>query len=471
MPHVGGQLQAQFMARIRGRDLQRCLVVPVDVGKSTAMALVADHYGEVVVEPFEFPLTEPGFAVLASAIAHSEAARSAEVLRVGVESAGHYHRTLVARLRSGGYEVVELNPAAVKESRAQQLLARLKSDARDLGAMAELMVRGAGRQPALRTDALATQAAWVAHRRRKVTARVALANQVIGELDLVFPGLDDCFKDVLRAKGGRIIVSEISDPDRIRRQGVEGLRRFVARRGIALSTPKATEVVEAARVALRLPAAERAALGRVLSADLSLLAALEAEIVAAEGALGEVLADTPAGILQSLPGIAVVRASHYGAGIGDPTRFPNAAAAYRAAGLVPALYESAGRTRGRQHISREGSVELRQAIIELGRGLSQHDPDFKAYRQRLLNDDKEPAVAAVAVGHRAHRLAFAMLRDQSPYDASKWAKSVAAGRTAMAKTQRAHQNDVTCPPPATTLAQGGEADKKSKNAVGRHARG
>jgi hypothetical protein len=154
------------MARIRGRDRQRCLVVPVDVGKSTAMALVADHYGEVVVEPFEFPLTEPGFAVLASAIARSEAARSAEVVRVGVESAGHYHRTLVARLRSGGYEVVELNPAAVKESRAQQLLARLKSDARDLGAMAELMVRGAGRQPALRTDALATQAAWVAHRRR-----------------------------------------------------------------------------------------------------------------------------------------------------------------------------------------------------------------------------------------------------------------------------------------------------------------
>jgi transposase len=239
-----------------------------------------------------------------------------------VESAGHYHRSLVARLRAGGYEVVELNPAAVKESRAQQLLARLKSDARDLGAMAELMVRGAGRQPALRTDALATQAAWVAHRRRKVTARVALANQVIGELDLVFPGLDACFKDVLRARAGLVIVAHIADPDRVRRQGVEGLRRFVARRGVALSRPKAAEVLEAARVALRLPGAERAAMGRVLGADLALLAALEAEIVAAEGALAGVLGDTPAGILQSLPGIAVVRASNYGAGIGDPARFP-----------------------------------------------------------------------------------------------------------------------------------------------------
>ncbi|MGH2768907.1 MAG: transposase [Actinomycetota bacterium] len=247
----------------------------------------------------------------------------------------------------------------------------------------------------------------------------------------------------------------------MRHVGVEGLRRFVARRGVALSTPKATEVVEAARVALRLPAAERAALGRVLAADVALLSALEAEIVAAEAALAEVLGDTPAGILKSLPGVGMVRASNYGAGIGEPTRFPNAAAAYRAAGLVPTQYESAGHTRGRQRISREGSVDLRRAIIELGRGLSQHDPDFKAYRQRLLDDHKEPAVAAVAVGHRAHRLAFAMLRDQSPYDAGKWTKSVAAGRTAMAKTRRARQNDVTCPPPATSLAQGGEAYKDS----------
>jgi transposase len=191
--------------------------------------------------------------------------------------------------------LVELNPAAVKEARSQQLLRRLKSDARDLGAMAELMIRGGGRTPAVWTDALATQAAWVAHRRRKVASRSALANQVIGQLDLVFPGPDGCFSDVLGAKARRVIVANICDPDRVRHQGVAGLRRFLARRGVMLSTPKATQVVEAARVALRLPAAERAVLGRVLAADLSLLGVLEAEIAAAETALAAVLGDTPAG--------------------------------------------------------------------------------------------------------------------------------------------------------------------------------
>jgi hypothetical protein len=166
--------------------------------------------------------------------------------------------------------------------------------------------------------------------------------------------------------------------------------------------------------------------------------------------------------------VAVVRASNYGAGIGDPARFPNAAAAYRGAGLVPTLYESAGRSRSRQHISREGSVELRQAIIELGRGLAQHDADFRDYRRRLLDANKAASVAAVAVGHRAHRLAFAMLRDQLSYDPERWAESVAAGMTAMAKTRRAHQNDVTCPPPATSVPEGGEADKTTTT---RRARG
>jgi transposase len=103
------------MARVRGVGPQRCLAVPVDVGKWSAMALVADYHGEVFVAPFEFKLDEPGVRQLLAAIDAAVTARDAVVCRVGVESAGHYHRTLVARLRAGGVEVVELNPAAVKK--------------------------------------------------------------------------------------------------------------------------------------------------------------------------------------------------------------------------------------------------------------------------------------------------------------------------------------------------------------------
>ena len=430
---VGGDLQAQFMARVRGTDPAACLVVPVDVGKWSAMALVADHYGEIVAAPFEFRLDEPGVRRLLSVIETQVSERQAVLCRVGVESAGHHHRTVVARLRAAGVEVVELNPTQVKEARAQQLLRRLKSDERDLGAMAELLIRGAGRLPQVRDDVLSSQVAWVAHRRRKVAAHVALSNQIQGHLDLVFPGLGACFDGILTTKAGRVLVRDLADPDRMRRLGLEGLVRFVARRGVQLRLPKAEQLLEAARVALRLPAAERAPVAALLAADVALLDALDREINRAEASLAGVLASTPAGVLTSLPGIGIVRASAYGAAIGDPDRFPNAAAAYRASGLVPAEYSSAGRSRGGQHISREGSVELRTAIVELGRGLAGHDPDFAAYRRRLRSSGKRPMVAAIAAGHRAHRLAFAMLRSQEPYDPNRWAAAVADGPV-MAKT-------------------------------------
>jgi hypothetical protein len=278
---------------------------------------------------------------------------------------------------------------------------------------------------------------------------------MLGQLDLIFPGLQDCFSSgVLTTKAGRVIVRDIVEPARIQRLGPEGLRRYVQHRGVQISRPKAASITTAAREALRLPDEELVARRAVFAADIVLLDYLDSVIDEADQRLSEVLVDTPAAILTTLPGISIVRASNYGAEIGDPWRFRNAESAYRFSGLVPSTYESARKSRPGQHISREGSAELREAIIELGKGLSQFDPEFASYKQQLISDGKKRAIAAVAVGHRAHRLAFAMLRTQLPYDEGRWATSVATGRSVMAQASgEAHQNDVTCPPPASTFSE------------------
>ncbi len=462
MDFVGGPAQSQYVERIRGLDPARCLVAAVDVGKAAALALLADQHGQLIGAPVEVELTERGVGRLEAALGAARSARDAVALRVGVETAGHYHRTLVARLVAAGHDLVELNPAQVKAARATLGARRLKSDLRDCAAMIELLVRGGGRPPQVRNAAMAGQAAWVAHRRRKVLARTALGNQLLGTLDLVFPGLDGCFDDLLDARAGRLLVGELADPDRMRRLGVEGLRRFCARRGVQLRRPKAGQLIAAAQTALRLPAGEHTVRLAMLAADVALLTALDAEIAAAEVELAAVLADTPATVLTSLPGVAVVRASAYGAALGDPARYPDAAAAYRASGLVPSSYESAGRTRGRQPISREGSVELRRAILELGRGLGRSEPDFARYRRELAARGKPPGVVAVAVAHRAHRLAFALIRAGETYQADRWAASVASkgerkerkagGPVSSAGRQAASRDDVTRPPEPTVPA-------------------
>ncbi len=188
MGYIGGSLQQAFVERIRGVDRERLLAVPIDVGKRSAAALVCDFYGELVVAPFTFALDERGLELFVRTVAAAEAERGSTLVRVGLESAGHYHQSLLARLVDLAFDVSMLNPAQVKESRAQDLLRSLKSDARDLGAMAELLIRGKGRPVGHLDEAMATQAALCAHRRRKVKARTAVKNHVHKGLDRCSPG-------------------------------------------------------------------------------------------------------------------------------------------------------------------------------------------------------------------------------------------------------------------------------------------
>ena len=75
---------------------------------------------------------------------------------------------------------------------------------------------------------------------------------------------------------------------------------------------------------------------------------------------------------------------------------------------------------------------MRHAIITLGHGVRTREPDFAHYYRRLVSSGKAPLVALVAVGHRAHRLAFAMMRTQTLYDADQWVAAVEKGRAVKA---------------------------------------
>ena len=125
------------------------------------------------------------------------------------------------------------------------------------------------------------------------------------------------------------------------------------------------------------------------------------------------------GVLTSGPGWGPTRAAGYAAGVGDLSRWPSHRQVYRAAGLNPAQYESAGRRRD-SGISREGSVPLRRAILDLGVGLWHQDPAARAYAAGLRERGKPGKVIACALGRRANKIAFAMVRDQTLYDPTRW---------------------------------------------------
>jgi hypothetical protein len=130
---------------------------------------------------------------------------------------------------------------------------------------------------------VAELAAWAAHRSRRVTTRTATKNQLLGQLDRAFPGLTLALPDVLGTKIGRLIAAEFADPARLAGLGQARFIRFAAHRGLQVRRPLAERLVRAAQAAL--PTAEAVVARRVLTADLRLLADLDAEVQAAEAEL------------------------------------------------------------------------------------------------------------------------------------------------------------------------------------------
>lgn len=436
MGFAGGAAQAEYMSQVRGLPPERCLVVPVDVGKRTAMAVIADRNGEVVGDPVEFELTVPGRDRLIDRVAAGDRQVGGALhVRYGVEAAGHYHRALATSLHASGRNVVELNPRAVKVARTELGQAKVKTDLRDCLAMVELMVRGQGWPLHGSDGAVAEQLLWAGQRRRQADAVLALGNQVHALADVAFPGLTGCFRSGLEAKALRMLLATLADPAAISSLGVERLVVHARAHQVRMLRPKAAEVVTAGGDALCVPAAQRRCAQEQLAVEMRRFEALLTDLAVSDERLGELLPRTPAAVLTSIPGVGVLTASYYGAALGDPGRFANADAAYRYSGLTPTAYESAGRRASRPRVSKEGSVELRQAMIGLGSGMALHHPDFAAYRRRLIASGKKPMVAAVAVAHRAHRLAFAMIRSGDLYNDRRWAAGVAKGRPVTANKE------------------------------------
>ena len=353
----------EWTARTEEVPLRELIAVPVDVGKSSAMVMACDFSGRVLLPAVEFALTRAGVeAMLARVLAAVPA--GTQLVRVGVEAAGHYHRPLtMAGVWPQGWQIVELNPAHVSAQRRVKGQRGVKTDRVDLAAIADLLLAGRGSPVVACGEPLIELAAWVAHRRRRGEVRTATKNQLLSQLDRAFPGLCLALADVLGAKVGRLVATHFADPARLARLGPERFRDFAARRGVQVSRPVAGRLVQAARAAL--PTAEAAIARQILQADLALLGDLDAQIAAAEERIAALLPATEYHVLTTTPGWGVTRAASYAAALGPFTRWASPAKVYRASGLTPVVYASAGRRRD-AGISREGSVHLRRALLGLG---------------------------------------------------------------------------------------------------------
>jgi transposase len=59
-------------------------------------------------------------------------------------------------------------------------------------------------------------------------------------------------------------------------------------------------------------------------------------------------------------------------------------------------------------------------VLDLGIGLWLQDPPARSYAHTLRDRGKPGGIITCALAKRAGRIAFAMVRDQAPYDPARW---------------------------------------------------
>jgi len=412
LPAAGGALSR----RSSGVRLEDLVAVPIDVGKRSAMASVLDFTGSTLAQPFEFSLDRVGVGRFVAQV-RGAVPETVLMVRVGLEAAGHYHLPLIGGVLPEEWELRILNPGHVAQQRRVNGQRGVKTDRIDLKAIGDLLLAGRGDRPPVQSDPVSALCGWAAHRRRRSLARRQVIQQLTSQVDRCFPGLDRALSSVVLTRSGRHVISEFPDPVHVVRLGAIRLRAHAARRGVRMTRPLAERIVEAAKDSLPVPGAEvaRTLLGR----DLTLLKEIEGQIAEADEAITELLEHTPFAVLGSVPGWGVARISNYGAAVGEPGRWPSHRQLYRASGLTPRVYESAGKRRD-GHISREGSVALRTALIDLGIGLWHSETNSQIRAAQLRARGMPGGIVMTAMAHRANRIAFAMVRDQSSWEAGRW---------------------------------------------------
>jgi transposase len=287
------------------------------------------------------------------------------LLETGTES-----EWVAQALETAGHEVIVADPNYAPMY--GELTRRIKTDRRDVAALAEANRRG-----------------WYRPAHRSSPAQRAT-------------------KQILRSR--RFLVQTRSG-------AVSLLRSLLRQSGYRLGTGSCDTVP--ARVArLSLPAE----LAETLAPLCRQMAALTTEIHAMDARLQtRTASDAIVARLRSVPGIGLIVATTFRAFVDRHERFGHAGQVSAAIGLVPREDSSAER-RHRGHITKAGPRELRSLLIQAAWVCWRHggSGSLRAWVDRLAAR-RGRRIAVVALARRLSRILFALWRDGTTYDLTRLA--------------------------------------------------
>ena len=384
----------------------------IDIAKYDHVVGAVDGRGRALSKPMPFKNSSSGFERCAAYLAGIADDKSQVV--VGMEAAGHYWLPCFCFLTGKGYDVVVVNPMRTDAMRRFKNLGKVKTDAIDCALIAETLRCGDFEPSRLADEKLVSLRQLTRLHQSMVESIADLKRQVIVALDQVFPEYSGLFSDMF-GESSKAFLKRCPTPDEVAAIDVRTLTGLLDRasRG-KLGHEKAVEIKTAAKGSCGVTVAADA-----FSFQIKLLAR---QIEFVEGQADEVakrvrgLLDEVEPLIVTIPGISHKLGAQIVAEIGDVGRFKNAAAIVKYAGINPSRNQSGTFEGEANHITKQGSPNLRRALYLAATAQLKCKTPLYDYYLRKRGEGKAHREATVAVVRKLAHVIYAVLSKQEPYD-------------------------------------------------------
>ena len=381
-------------------------VVCFDCHKAASKWMLADFYGNLLIEPTRFEHTRAGLELVVSRVQELVERKPLKDLVVAIERAGNYHLPVKRCFVSAGFDTRIVHPFATKHYRLPSDK-DCKSDDTDLDAIFRATLAGYGLLDQELTEPYISLRMLARHRRDLVRKRSILCCQIREHLDCTLPGYAAVFDDLWRSNIALPLAEWVGSVERFEALGVKGLCQLLRDHDTRFLQPVVERVFAWARIAAK-PAPESALHQRIwltLEADRREKCRKIREI---ERDLASLLVDTPYVLLLSHPGLNVVSAAELAGELGPIEHYAHAKCITGRAGLFPSRFQSDQTSRDGA-LAKQANRRLRATILWVADNLIKCNSHFRGLAGLWKQQGKDARDSRVKVASRFCRVLYQLV--------------------------------------------------------------
>ena len=404
-------------------DKKRILGVSIDPGKEFHQALLFDFNGKILGKSFAFNSFLSGYEKLKKRIDKASKKIKAKKILIGIEKVYTCSENISRHLMDDYENVYFINPSSTAANRTQKLLFGLKTDAIDAASIGDLLIRGECHSYNLPEGLYLELQKKTYWREKKLNLQAKLKNQIIGHMDMIYPGLTShyegnrpLFHTAFQSDISRLLLKLLLLPSEIASMQPQTLSKLCLENGFTVKIQKATTIVNYFKKMLLPPDRILPVYREILKRDVDLLRHLEKDIEEIEKSMIELAKKTPARILfNQIKGLSDTLIASYVGCLGDVIKkYKSAKHIYSSAGLSPKLEQSGSNPPKKRGIKRAGSRMLRSILFRAAVFVSKHDSYFKNYFEKIRKN-KSGMESYIIISNKLNKIMFAIMKNQTPY--------------------------------------------------------